>query len=28
VEFVKQVPVTDDELDDYDMWKEDIGTYW
>ena len=28
VEFVKQVPVTDDEFDDYDMWKEDIGTYW
>lgn len=28
VEFVKQVPVTEDELDGYDMWKEDGGAYW
>ena len=28
VEFVKQAPVTDDELDGYDMWKEDGGGYW
>lgn len=28
VEYLKQEPVTDDELDGYDMWKEDGAGYW